>query len=150
MKRTFELTKQNSCIDATVAEIVLDTKKMTNYIYNQLEKERELDDIIKLDEYYKNKAKSGYPLYFPRFQVRLDNGFEYEAYVIYSKEYDRYTIEPTIKYYEEECELCRPIYLNDKKAVQEFRKTYELIAEVFIEIRDAKQDMLSALCKAGK
>lgn len=150
MKRTFELTKQNSYIDANAAEIVLDTKKMTNYIYNQLKKERELDDIIKLGEYYKNKAKSGYPLYFPRFQVRLDNGFEYEAYIIYAEEYDRYNIEPTIEYYEEQCDLCRPIYLYDKKAVKEFRKTCELIAEVFVEIQNAKQDMLSALSKAGK
>lgn len=149
MKRTFELTKQNSDIVATAAEIFLDTKKMTNHLYNQLENGRELDDIIELKEYFKKKYTIN-PLRFPKFQVRLDNGFEYEAYVIYSKEYDRYNIEPTVKYYEEECELCRPIYLSDKKAVQEFRKTYELIAEVSLEIQNAKQDMLSALCKAGK
>lgn len=149
MKRTFELTKQNSYIDANAAEIVLDTKKMTNYIYNQLEKERELDDIIELKEYFKKKYTIN-PLRFPKFQVRLDNGFEYEAYVIYAEKYDRYNIEPAIKYYEEQCDLCRPIYLYDKKAVQEFRNTYELIAEVSLEIQNAKQDMLSALCKAGK
>ena len=149
MKRTFELTKQNSYIDANAAEIFLDTKKMTNHLYNQLENRRELDDIIELDEYFKKKYTIN-PLRFPKFQVRLDNGFEYEAYVIYSKEYDRYNIEPTVKYYEEECELCRPIYLSDKKAVEEFRNTYELIAEVFVEIQNAKQDMLSALCKAGQ
>lgn len=150
MKRTFELHKEILGKERVVTEIHIDTNKLTDYLYSQLDRGRKLDDIIEINEYYTLRGGYSFPFIFPQVQVRLDNGFEYDAFVIYSYLDDKYIFVPVDESLEKERGLCEQFMIYDENDVREFRKTYELIAEVFVEIKNAKQDMLSALSKAGK